>query len=56
MPSLNHRPRRPDAHAEDDPNRPCDWPGCEGEGLYRAPRSRHELYVYSWFCLDHVRQ
>ena len=56
MPSLNHRPRRPDAHAEENPNRPCDWPGCEGEGLYRAPRSRLELYVYRWFCLDHVRQ
>ena len=56
MPALKHRPRRPDAHADDSPNHPCDWPGCEGEGLHRAPRSRSELYVYRWFCLDHVRQ
>ncbi|MFQ5959217.1 MAG: J domain-containing protein [Alphaproteobacteria bacterium] len=35
--------------------RPCDHPGCSGEGLYRAPRSPHELSDYYWFCLDHVR-
>ena len=35
--------------------RTCDQPGCHGEGLHRAPRSRDELDVYYWFCLDHVR-
>jgi DnaJ-domain-containing protein 1 len=36
--------------------RACDSPGCTGEGLYRAPKSRHELRNYHWFCLDHVRE
>jgi DnaJ-domain-containing protein 1 len=36
--------------------RPCDSPGCAGEGLYRAPKSSHQLRDYHWFCLEHVRQ
>src|SRR5262249_29646421 len=36
--------------------RGCDHPGCAGDGLYRAPRSRAELSAYYWFCLDHVRE
>lgn len=35
--------------------RACDWPGCPGEGLHRAPRSRADLRSYRWFCLAHVR-
>jgi len=35
--------------------RPCDHPGCEGGGDFRAPRSRLELNSYYWFCLEHVR-
>lgn len=35
--------------------RPCDHPGCEARGDYRAPRSRTELNSFYWFCLDHVR-
>jgi hypothetical protein len=35
--------------------RACDWEGCCGEGLYRAPRSRTNLRSYWWFCLEHVR-
>src|SRR5215211_2587999 len=34
----------------------CDAPDCLGEGHYRAPKSRHELYDYYWFCLDHVKE
>jgi hypothetical protein len=36
----------------------CDEPGCAGEGLFRAPRSRDRLgdtEHYLWLCLDHVR-
>jgi hypothetical protein len=33
----------------------CDHPGCEAAGLYRAPRSRAELELHYWFCIDHVR-
>jgi hypothetical protein len=36
--------------------RPCDSPGCAGEGLYRAPKSVNQLRDYHWFCLDHVRE
>lgn len=35
--------------------RPCDHPGCEAGGDFRAPKSRLELDHYYWFCLDHVR-
>jgi DnaJ domain len=35
--------------------RRCDMPGCECVGGYRAPKSRHQLTDYFWFCLDHVR-
>ncbi|HEY4164591.1 MAG TPA: J domain-containing protein [Dongiaceae bacterium] len=34
----------------------CHHPGCQAEGLYRAPKSRDHLNEYFWFCLDHVRQ
>jgi hypothetical protein len=33
----------------------CEHPGCAGEGLHRAPKSRDRLNDYFWFCLDHVR-
>lgn len=33
----------------------CDHPGCEAAGEYRAPRSRAELDLFYWFCIDHVR-
>jgi hypothetical protein len=34
----------------------CRHPGCQAEGLYRAPKSRDQLNEYVWFCLDHVRE
>ncbi|MCP5365430.1 MAG: J domain-containing protein [Hyphomicrobiales bacterium] len=34
----------------------CQWPGCEDQGVYRAPYSRTNLNQYRWFCLAHVRQ
>jgi hypothetical protein len=36
--------------------RHCDSPGCTGEGVHRAPRSRDALTSYYWFCLEHVRE
>ena len=33
----------------------CEHAGCQGEGLYRAPKSRERMNDYYWFCLDHVR-
>ena len=44
--------------------RACDWPGCAGDGEFRAPADRHlgarapgfdGPGDYRWFCLDHVR-
>jgi len=34
----------------------CEWPGCDGAGAFKAPRSRDALNDYRWFCLDHVRE
>ena len=42
--------------AREDAPRSCDWPGCAGTGLYRAPLSRDDLSRYHWFCLGHVRE
>lgn len=36
--------------------RNCDHPGCPETADYRAPRARHQLGEYYWFCLDHVRE
>lgn len=35
--------------------RGCDWPGCQADGGFRAPRGRDRLTDYFWFCLAHVR-
>ncbi|MXP65382.1 molecular chaperone DnaJ [Roseomonas sp. M0104] len=34
---------------------PCDAPGCEAAGEFRAPRDRSRLRDYYHFCLEHVR-
>lgn len=34
---------------------PCDAPGCEAVGEFRAPRDRSRLRDYYHFCLEHVR-
>jgi len=36
--------------------RPCDRPGCEASGEFRAPKSRRPEDGHLWFCLDHVRE
>ena len=46
-------PRDEEQHAVD--IRTCDHPGCAGSGEYRAPKARHTLKDYYWFCLEHVR-
>ena len=45
-----------DSGAEPAAERACDWPGCDGAGQHRAPRSRLEIRSYHWFCRDHARQ
>ena len=55
MPRRGASARPPQADP-DAPPRPCDAPGCEAQGEFRAPRSRSKLNDYLWFCLPHVRE
>ena len=34
----------------------CNYPNCELEGGYRAPKSYDNLNDYQWFCLDHIKE
>jgi hypothetical protein len=34
---------------------PCNWKGCEQEGMHKAPASNRALNKYQIFCLDHIR-
>jgi DnaJ domain len=34
----------------------CEWPGCSGAAIYRAPKGRGRENEYWRFCLDHVRE
>jgi len=33
----------------------CEWPGCDGAGMHKAPKGRRQIGEYHVFCLDHVR-
>jgi len=35
--------------------RPCDMPGCDQPGTYKAPKSKENVHEYYWFCLEHVQ-
>jgi hypothetical protein len=54
---MTRRTNRARAFAPDPeaPGHFCDMPGCPNEGEYRAPKSRHNLREWYWFCLEHVR-
>jgi hypothetical protein len=53
---MRRQPIDPVFEAEPEaPVRPCDHPGCDAGGDFRAPKSRLELNTYYWFCLEHVR-
>lgn len=36
--------------------RKCEHQGCQNPGLFRAPRSRENLFDYRWYCEDHIRE
>lgn len=38
-----------------DGERICEWPHCNEEANYRAPRSPRQFRPFRWFCLEHVR-
>ena len=46
---------KPASDTEGGTVQPCDWPGCDAEGPFRAPHSPQRLRQYRWFCLEHVR-
>ncbi len=33
----------------------CDWAGCDGPAMYKAPRGRGREGQFHRFCIDHVR-
>jgi DnaJ domain len=35
---------------------PCSHPGCQAEGVFRAPKGREREGEYFTFCKDHVRE
>jgi hypothetical protein len=35
---------------------PCDWPGCNKPGPYRAPKGRDSEGQFHHYCLDHVQR
>ncbi len=38
--------------------RKCDFAGCHGSGMHKAPKSRYssDAKDYLWFCVDHVKK
>lgn len=36
--------------------RKCDIINCNAEGIYPAPKSRHEINEYIYLCIDHIRE
>jgi hypothetical protein len=34
----------------------CEWAGCEGAGVHKAPKGRGHDGEYHLFCMEHVRQ
>ena len=41
---------------EDEQSSCCDHPGCQEDGVHKAPKSRLQLRNYHYFCLQHVRE
>ena len=36
--------------------RACEWQGCDGKGVHRAPKAPNRLREYRWFCTAHARE
>lgn len=41
---------------KDTPMRHCEAAGCDEEGLFKAPKSKHNILEYQYFCLPHVQE
>ena len=58
MPKINLKPNSPEFKDPVKPQskiKPCEMPGCPGEGTFRAPRDR-SLENHYWFCQDHITE
>lgn len=57
---MSERAKHDKFHGRVGGNRPCQRPGCEDRGEFRAPgafpSSADGPGDYRWFCLDHVRE
>ena len=49
---------KPNARTPEKPKSktPCSHPGCQEEGVFRAPKGRDREGEYFTFCKDHVRE
>ncbi len=59
MPRIKLKPNSPefDSGTNKRPagKRRCDMPGCDNEGVHKAPKDR-SLSDYYWFCFEHVQE
>ncbi len=46
--------RRKKAESIEPSGHRCSWADCGRDGNFRAPRSRHNLREYQWFCEEHI--
>ena len=46
---CKRRQEEPESHGT------CAMHGCDGAGIYKAPKSRESVNDYHYFCLDHIR-
>ncbi|GHC62875.1 J domain-containing protein [Neogemmobacter tilapiae] len=48
--------RRGMSGAFDTSTKVCEFPNCQEQGLYRAPKSPDLLDEFFWFCKEHIRE
>ena len=58
-PDSERRPRNPRFHGRTQRDAPCEQPGCDAPGEFRAPLAAGGFDgpgAWRWLCLDHVRE
>ena len=59
MTDSDPRPRNPRFHGRTQRDAPCEQPGCDAPGEFRAPLAASGFDgpgAWRWLCLDHVRE
>lgn len=49
-------PKRKKSETVEPSGQRCYWAGCMEPGDFRAPRSRHNLREFQWFCEAHIKE